>query len=143
MDDGEEIQGLDEDWNFAGAKVGEWIAGCVTFMLAGELSLGFGRSMPLLLVIWFGTTLGLAAIRRGFPDQEKGMRNAFMEFAGFDPPGLPKPYYSQPLWSGAPMRDHKEGQNFKDLDLGAVFKLKLDEKRHREKNGKADDDYDY
>lgn len=127
MDSGTEIPGLGEDWTFAGAKAMEWLAGLVAFMVVSELfHLKPAHSMPVLLLVWFGTTLGLAAIRRKFPDEERGVRNAAMVAVGFPPPGIPTPAKLQPYWSGRPVREMKGTSYFSQLKLDLVFDAEAD-----------------
>lgn len=133
MDNGEEIPGLNEDWQFAGAKLFEWISGFMTMLLAAQtLTVHPGRSMPLLVGIMMITTFGLAQIRRSFPDEERGVRNLVMITFGFAPPGIPRPAKLQPLWSGAPTKDLNENSIF--------MQLKLDELFERAEEAEADGD---
>ena len=122
MDNGEEIPGLNEDWMFAGAKLFEWIAGFMALLITSEVFVSnASRSMPLLVMVMVGTTFGLASLRRGFPDEERGVRNLVMITLGFEPPGIPKPAQIQPLWSAAPVRELKENTNFRQLGLDDIF----------------------
>jgi len=125
MDNGEEIPGLNEDWQFAGAKLFEWMAGFIMLMVAAETLVEHaGRSMPLLVSIMVATTFGMAAIRRSFPDEERGVRNLVMLSCGFSPPGIPRPAKIQPLWSGSPMREIGEDTIFMQLKLDEIFPSK-------------------
>ncbi len=121
MDAGEVIPGLNEDWTLLGAKLNEWIAGMLVFMLCGDLILGWGSTMPLLLMIWVGTTLTLASFRRVLPDQERGLRNNIMVYFGFPPPGIPTPACIQPAWSGAPIHQLSENNLYDFLKLSEIF----------------------
>lgn len=122
MDNGEVIPGLNEPWTFAGAKVMEWVSGFVMFMVVSELfGIQPGKAMPILLAVWFTTTLGLASLRRRFPDEERGVRNVAMVALGFPPPGIPAPAAIEPLWSGAPMREVPESTYFSKLGLDRLF----------------------
>lgn len=122
MDSGEVIPGLNEDWTLGGAKVAEWIGGFMMFIVASELLFdNIGRNMPQLLIIWISTTFGLAALRRSFPDEERGIRNSCLTAMGMPPPGIPIPAPLQPYWSGAPVRDMKQECEFTRLGLEAVF----------------------
>lgn len=123
MDNGEVIIGLNEDWNLLGAKLSEWIAGFIMFFLSGDLIFGWTYSMPLLLCIWIGTTLGLASGRKLFPDEERGLRNQFFIVCGFPPPGIPAPASIQPYWSGAPIRKRNEKSEYETLGLTKVFNV--------------------
>jgi hypothetical protein len=118
MDNGEEIQGLDEEWTLAGAELFEWGAGFVMCMVASELfHLKGGANAPIFMIILIGTTLGMAAMRRKFPDGKRGLRNKCMESMGLPPPGLPAPARIQPRWSGAPLREPETKTFFHKLNL--------------------------
>jgi hypothetical protein len=122
MDNGEVIPGLNQDWTLGGAKLSEWIGGFMMFIISSELFFhNIGRSMPWLMLIWVTTTFGLAGLRRSFPDEEKGLRNAIMTAAGFAPPGTPTPAALQPYWSGAPMRILPSHSPFVRLGLEDVI----------------------
>ena len=122
MDNGEVIPGLNEDWTLGGAKLAEWIAGFMMFIIASELFFdNIGRNMPQLLIIWVSTTFGLAALRRSFPDEERGIRNSSLTAIGVEPPGIPAPASLQPYWSGAPARELRPECEFSELGLSQVF----------------------
>lgn len=124
MDNGEEIQALNESWTLAGAKLGEWISGLVMCMVSSEaFNVKGGTSAPFFGIVLLGTTLGLAAVRRRFPDEERGVRNFCMVGLGFAPPGIPTPATLQPQWSGAPVRELPEKGYFRQLKLEALFPL--------------------
>jgi hypothetical protein len=123
MDSGEEIAGLGEDWSFLGAKAVEWCAGLAMFIVASEVFFKgeMASSMPILLAIWISTTTSLATLRKGFPDEEKGLRNLILVSCGFEPPGIPTPADLQSVWSGAPLRDLSEKCEFIQLGLTDIF----------------------
>lgn len=122
MDNGEVIPGLNDDWTLGGAKLGEWVAGFMMFIVCSELFFeNIARSMPQLLVIWVATTFTMAATRRTFPDEERGIRNAALTAVGIPPPGVPIPAALQPYWSGAPMREIPTECWFNRLRLHEVF----------------------
>lgn len=123
MDGGDVIPGLNEDWTFAGAKIFEWMAGFMTSFLAANMVDKPAQWMPVLVMIWIGTTLSLALMRKKFPDEERGVRNVVMVSCGFEPPGIPAPSKLQPLWSGAPIKAVKEESLYAQLGL--------EELRHR------------
>ena len=124
MDSGDVIPGLNEDWNFGGAKLMEWAAGLVMFMMANEFFFtNTAKSMPILLMVWIATTFGLANIRKKFPDEERGIRNVMMVLMGFPPPGIPVPAVLQPVWSGAPLRELPVLCDYRVLELDKVFEL--------------------
>lgn len=121
MDDGYVIPGLNEEWQMLGAKVTEWGAGLLAFMMCSSLVHKVATSMPILLAAWFATTLSLASLRRKFPDEEAGMRNFVLSAIGVPPPGIPTPARLQPVWSGAPMRSIQEEKEYSFLELDKVF----------------------
>lgn len=123
MDNGEVIPGLNEDWTFAGAKIFEWLAGFMAAFLAANMVEKPGQWMPLLVIIWIGTTLSLAMLRRQFPDEERGLRNMCMVFCGFDPPGIPAPSRLQPFWSGHPQRSLPDKSWYNQLGLEGVYEI--------------------
>lgn len=116
FDDGEVLQGLDENWTFMGANAMEWSCGLVVFLLISLFADSPARAMPFMLVGWILTTTTLASLRRSFPDQERGVRNAVCTACGFPPPGIPMPSALQPVWSGCPMQGL--GQKSKIVELG-------------------------
>lgn len=117
MDSGDVIPGLNEDWTFAGARPAEWMSGFMTSFLAANMVDKPAQWMPFLVMIWIGTTLGLALLRKKFPDEERGVRNIVMVTCGFEPPGIPAPSKLQPLWSGAPIKAVKEDCLYAQLGL--------------------------
>ena len=100
MDSGDVIPCLNEDWAFAGCKMFEWLAGLMTAFLASSVFEKPATAMPILVTVWIGTTLGMAHLRKQFPDEERGVRNMCMVACGFAPPGIPAPAKLQPRWSG-------------------------------------------
>jgi len=122
MDSGEEIPCLNESWTFAGAKLGEWIAGLAGMVIFTELiGANAARSMPLLLSVWIGTTFSMALVRRQFVDEERGVRNFAMDALGFAPPGIPRPASLQPYWSGGRLKQINEGSWYMKLNLDDVL----------------------
>lgn len=123
MDNGQVIPGLSEDWTFLGAKLMEWISGFAMALIFSELFTASAvRSMPILLLVGVGTPLGLAALRKRFPDEERGIRNSLMVAIGIAPPGIPAPSAIQPIWSGAPIRFLREDCEFQKLHLEGIFR---------------------
>jgi len=120
-DNGNVIPGLNEDWTLLGAKLNEWIAGVTAFFISQVFFTKPATAMPLLLLIMLVTTVGLATLRKRFPDEEKGMRNYFCTLIGVPPPGIPLPSSMQPLWSGAPNRQLNPMSEFETLNLGELF----------------------
>jgi hypothetical protein len=121
FDNGEVLQGLDEKWTFMGANAMEWACGLVVFLLISLFADSPARAMPFMLLGWVLTTTTLAALRRSFPDQERGVRNAVATACGFPPPGIPAPSVLQPIWSGAPMKQLPVASRFVELGLDKMF----------------------
>ena len=123
MDNGEEIPGLNEEWNFLGASLQEWIAGVAMFFVSSEVLFHgkFASGMPVLLVVCVATTMALSTLRRSFPDETRGVRNYFLTLCGFDPPGIPTPATLQNNWSGGPISELKADCEFNTLNLSAIF----------------------
>lgn len=117
MDSGDVIPGLNEDWTFAGCKPFEWLAGFMTSFLAANFVDKPAQWMPILVAIWIGVTLGLACLRKKFPDEERGVRNLCMVTCGFAPIGIPAPSKLQPLWSGAPIKGVHQESLYMQLGL--------------------------
>jgi len=120
-DDGEVLQGLDENWTFMGANAMEWACGLVVFFLISLFAESPARAMPFMLLGWVLTTTTLAGMRRSFPDQERGVRNALSVYCGFAPPGLPAPSILQPVWSGCPLKEVPQNWQFTQLGLDKMF----------------------
>lgn len=128
MDNGEEIQGLDEGWTFLGAKLMEWAAGFCAFMIASELFFtNMGRNVPILIAIWIGSTVGMARLRKMYPDEERGIANHLLTMMGFAPPGIPRPSSLQPRWSGGRLREPAEESFYVLLKLNEIFVPKEEE----------------
>ena len=121
MDNGEVIVALNEDWSFAGATLPEWMSGFVVFLISTEMFDKISRSMPLLLLMWLGTTFLLATARKSFPDEERGLQNYLVTCVGFVPPGLPSPSKFNPFWSTCPMRQLPETTHYNTLQLDDVI----------------------
>ena len=121
FDNGEVLQGLDEKWTFMGANAMEWACGLVVFLLISLFADSPARAMPFRLLGWILTTTTLAALRRSFPDQERGVRNAVATACGFPPPGIPAPSSLQPVWSGCPVRSLGESSKLVELGLDEMF----------------------
>ena len=121
FDSGEVLQGLDENWTFMGANAMEWACGLAVFLLISLFADSPARAMPFMLVGWILTTTTLAALRRSFPDQERGVRNAVATACGFPPPGIPAPSALQPIWSGAPSKKLNPACKMVELGLDRMF----------------------
>lgn len=121
FDNGEVLQGLDENWTFMGGNAMEWACGLVVFLLISLFADSPARAMPFMLLGWILTTTTLASLRRSFPDQERGVRNAVATACGFPPPGIPLPSSLQPVWSGAPARKVNPKSKFAELGLEQLF----------------------
>lgn len=122
MDNGEEIPLLNESWSFMGIRLNEWLAGFMVMMLIIAVTgASAPRVMPLVVVAGIVTAMAFGALRRQFPDEERGVRNYFMVLLGFTPPGVPTPSSLQPYWSGAPIRKLKKETRYQELDLDELF----------------------
>ena len=121
FDDGEVLQGLDEEWSFMGANAMEWACGLVVFILISLFAESPARAMPFMLAGWILTTTSLAGMRRSFPDEQRGVRNAISTSCGFPPPGIPTPSALQPIWSGCPSREVKQKSKFVEYGLDQMF----------------------
>jgi hypothetical protein len=121
MDNGEVIPGLNEDWTFAGCKLMEWLSGLMISFMFSNLFSKPAHFMPLLVMVWIGSTLSLSTARKKFPDEERGVMNMCMAACGFEPPGIPAPASLQPRWSGAPLRNLSDNKLFVQLHLDAVI----------------------
>lgn len=139
MDNGEEIPGLNEEWNFLGASLQEWIAGVAMFFVSSEIIFQgkFASGMPVLLVICVATTMALSSLRRSFPDETRGVRNYFLTLCGFEPPGIPTPSILQKSWSGGPISDLKPECEFNTLNLDAIFEVESEDEDDLESLGGA------
>ena len=131
MDDGQVIPCLNESWTFAGAKPMEWISGlCAALLFQEAFMESAARGMPLIMMVVVGTTMGLATLRKAYPDEERGVRNQLMTLLGLAPPGIPRPAALQPLWSGAPMQELPEASLYRRLGLGDLFEKEEEEDAH-------------
>lgn len=117
MDNGGVIPGLNEDWTFAGCKVFEWVSGLMAGMLLSNFFEKPGTVMPILVAVVVGTALGLAQLRRQFPDEERGVRNLVMVTCGIAPVGIPAPSKLQPRWSGGRINGLGENTLYSQLGL--------------------------
>lgn len=100
----------------------EWICGLAAALVFSELFVvNIGRSMPLILAVAIGIPVLMATLRKSFPDEERGVRNAGMLAMGFAPPGIPTPAKLQPVWSGLPMPELDKESEYTQLGLDAVI----------------------
>ena len=107
-DNGEVLQGLEEEWTFMGANVIEWACGLVVFLLIGSLGSNPARAMPFMIVGMIGTSSTLSSLRKVYPDEHRGVRNMFSTALGIDPLDIPPPARLQPIWGGTPLRELPE-----------------------------------
>jgi hypothetical protein len=123
MDNGEEIQGLEQGWTFFGAKLSEWIAGFAMCLLLGELFFmdSIWAGMPIMLFATFATAIGLSRLRVSFPDEERGVINAACIFFGFPPPSIPTPANFQQFWSGTPIYKLPKDSPFRTIGLYDIY----------------------
>ena len=126
-DSGEVLNGLSDNWSFMGANAMEWAAGLVVFLMISLFADSPARAMPFMMAGWILTTTQLAMLRRMFPDEERGVRNAVMTSCGFSPIGIPTPSILQPVWSATPVSDLAEESRFRRLGLDTVFPINVRE----------------
>lgn len=107
-DNGEVLQGLEEEWTFMGANAIEWACGLVVFLLIGSMGSNPARAMPFMIMGWFATSTTLSSLRKVYPDEHRGVRNMVSTSIGIDPLDIPPPAKLQPLWSGNPIRELPE-----------------------------------
>ncbi|MCB0359881.1 MAG: hypothetical protein KDD44_09600 [Bdellovibrionales bacterium] len=121
FDSGEVLPGLNDTWTFMGANMMEWCVGLCVFVCIGACATTPAAAMPLMLGSWIGTTYTLAGVRKSFPDEERGTRNAVLTALGFPPPGIPAPAALQPRWSAAPLKELNEATRFRKLGFDQLF----------------------
>jgi hypothetical protein len=126
-DNGETLQGLDEEWNFMGANAIEWGCGVMVFMIISTCSKSMVTAMPIMLLGMLTTAYTLASLRKMFPDEHKGVANLAATACGFPPIFIPPPAKLQPLWSAAPVRDLPSDCRFMKLGLLEVLNPKVPE----------------
>ena len=80
-DNGDVLPGLDDQWEFLGATVKEWMIGFSMFIVISVLAPDgrVGTMIPFMVIGWVATSYTFASLRKIFPDQEKGIRNYFMK----------------------------------------------------------------
>lgn len=121
QDNGEVLPGLNETWTFMGANAIEWACGMAVFLIISLFADTPVKAAPFMLTGWVFTTTSLASLRKSFPDEQRGVRNAIATACGFPPPGIPKPASLQPVWSAAPVRELREECRFRKLGLESLF----------------------
>lgn len=121
MDNGEVLQGIEEEWNFMGANIFEWGCGLMAFIIISLFAKSPVRAMPFMLSGLVLTTTTIATLRKRYPDEHRGLRNAILTNCGFVPPDLPAPASIQPLWSGAPLKQVPKDIKFKKIGLDKLF----------------------
>ena len=130
MDNGEELAMLNEPWTFMGVKLNEWITGfMVMILIMGITGANSPGIMPLVLLAGLGTAIFTATLRRQFPDEERGVRNYFMVYLGFAPPGIPAPSSLQPFWSAGRVYELKKTTRYAELNLDEIFLTEEEPKR--------------
>lgn len=120
-DSGEVLPGLNENWTFLGANPIEWGCGFVVFIIISLFGNSPATMMPFMLIGWVSTTVTLANMRRVFPDEERGLRNALLTACGICPPDIPPPSRLQPVWSPCPVQELPENSQFVKLGLDRMF----------------------
>ncbi len=120
-DNGEVLQGLNERWTFMGANAMEWACGLVAFMFISMFAATPARAMPFMLLGFVVTTTSLASLRKSFPDEERGVRNAISAACGFPPLGIPAPSSLQPIWSACPAEELPKTSKYIQLGFDQMF----------------------
>lgn len=123
FDNGEVLPGLEKSWTFMGANLMEWASGLMVFLIISIFGESPVRVMPFMLLGAVVTAYGLASLRMMYPDQERGVRNAFMTTMGVVPPNLPAPSSLQPVWSGGRVVDLPDNSKFMELGLADIYGL--------------------
>lgn len=141
FDNGEVLPGLNESWNFLGANLTEWASGFMVFIMVSLFSPSVGRAMPFMLLGWITTTVTLSSVRKSFPDEERGLRNALVTSCGMVPPGIPAPSVIQPVWSGCPVRDANAQSRFVAYGLDGMFPSHQESLRPAEEGSEQDGNY--
>lgn len=121
VDAGEVLPGLHETWTFLGANALEWGAGLIVFLLISLFFENVAAGMPFMLLGWVLTTVQLAVLRKMYPDEERGVRNAFMSACGFPPIDIPPPSSMQHIWSATPLGELSKESRFVKLGLNDLF----------------------
>ena len=121
FDDGEVLQGLDEGWAFMGANAMEWGCGLMVFIMISLFADSPARAMPFMLLGGVLTATSLATMRKSYPDQERGVKNALCVAFGFPPPGIPEPSALQSIWSACPLRGLSPKCKFVMFGFGRMF----------------------
>ena len=133
MDNGEEIPLLNESWTFAGMKLNELMVGFMVMLMIMAISGAKAPSvMPIVFIAGVFSSFSAAALRRQFPDEERGVRNFCMVYMGFAPPGIPTPSTLQPFWSSGRVRTLKESTRYMELGLDEIFVEDEDDKEDDE-----------
>lgn len=122
-DNGEVLQGIGDKWTFCGATLMEWASGFVMFMIVSLTGQSVVQVIVPMILAWVGTTVFLAATRKLFPDEERGVRNFLMSTLGVKPPDIPPPSSLQPFWSASPVRALSSDCRFVQLGLHKTFNL--------------------
>ena len=120
-DNGEVLQGLANKWSFAGASLIEWGCGMVMFFIVSLFGESPVSAMPMMIAAMVITAHSLASLRKAFPDEERGVRNALMTSCGFAPQDIPAPALLQPVWSPAQVRELPENCKFSQLGFDKIF----------------------
>ena len=122
-DDGEVLPGLNEKWTFLGATAFEWAIGLVSFLMPSIFAPDgkIGLMLPFMLSGWVLTTYSFASLRQLYPDEERGVSNAFMTACGFEPVNIPSPAKLQPFWSAVPVKELDPEDRFVAVGLDQIF----------------------
>lgn len=120
-DNGEVLQGLADNWTFCGATIMEWSSGVVMFFIVSLFGRTPATGMPYMISAMILTAYSLAGLRKSFPDEERGVRNALLVSCGFPPRDIPAPAVLQPIWSPAPVRSLSIDCKYVSLGFDKIF----------------------
>ena len=104
-----------------GATMMEWSSGLVMFMIISLFCDSSTTGMPVMLLGLVVTTMTMASIRKAYPDEERGIRNALMSACGICPVDVPPPAFLQPVWSSSPIDELNPNCAFVTLGFGEIF----------------------
>ena len=88
FDGGEVLQGLNDPWTFMGANAMEWACGLMVFLMISLFADSPAKAMPFMILGFVLTSTTMASLRKSFPDEQRGVRNAICTACGVEPPCL-------------------------------------------------------
>ena len=121
FDGGEVLQGLNDPWTFMGANAMEWACGLMVFLMISLFADSPAKAMPFMILGFVLTSTTMASLRKSFPDEQRGVRNAICTACGVEPPSIPAPASLQPIWSSSPIKSLPQTCAFRLLSLDELF----------------------